>query len=152
VKKQFRKRLVIPVAVALVAIIAVSGIAYAYWTSGGSGTGGAGVGTSTSLTVSQTLPAPSNLVPGGPAKDVTVHVVNPATFSQSFSTVTISVTTLPVGCLVGWFTVTNPTPALTVLGAGASTDVTGGQIQMIESGGNQDPCKGASLGLTFQVT
>ena len=153
-KLQFKKRRLIPVALAILVLVVGSGVAYAYWTSGGSNTGSAGVGTNVPLTVSQTLPAPANLVPGGAAQNVTVHIVNPATFSQSLSAVAITVhaATLPVGCLVGWFTVTNPTIAVPiVLATTASTDQVG-TIKLIESGSNQDACKSATLTLDFLVS
>ena len=153
-KLQIKKRRLIPVAIAMAAVIAVSGVAYAYWSAGGSGTGSAGVGTSQALTVTQTAPAPAGLVPGGAAQNVTVHVVNPATFSQSLNAVAITVhsATLPVGCLAAWFTIVNPTIASPiVLAAGASTDQVG-TIKLIESGTNQDACKSATIALDFAVS
>jgi hypothetical protein len=153
-EKHFSKRRLIPVAAALLAVVCASGVAYAYWTASGSGTGQAGVGTSVSLTVTQNTPYPSNLVPGGAAQNVSVHVVNPATFSQSLSAVAISVhaASLPVGCDILWFTVTNPTIASPiVLAAGASTDQVG-TIRLIESGTNQDACKSATIDLDIAVS
>jgi hypothetical protein len=154
VKLQFKKRRLIPVALAILVLVVGSGVAYAYWSSAGSGPGSAGVGTSQALTVTQTLPLPSNLVPGGAAQNVTVHIVNPATFSQSLSAVAITVhaATLPALCQAGWFTVTNPTIALPiVLATTTSTDQVG-TIKLIESGTNQDGCKGATIQLDFAVS
>jgi len=145
-KLQIKRRRLIPVAIAMAAVIAVSGVAYAFWTASGSGTGSATVGTSQALTVSQTNTV-TGLVPDGVDHDVIVHVVNPATFSQSLNADAISVhqPSLPSGCLVGWFTVTSPTIAppvvLTATGTpGSSADFTG-KIKMTDSGTNQDACK-----------
>jgi hypothetical protein len=153
VEKHSKKRRVLPVAIALVAVIAVSGVAYAWWSSSGNGTGSAGVGTSQALTVSQSGSV-TGLVPNGVDHDVTVHVVNPATFSQSLNAVAISVhaATLPSGCEAAWFTVTNPTitPPV-VITAGNFTDLVG-QIRMTESGTNQDACQGATIDLVFAVS
>jgi hypothetical protein len=153
-EKHSKKRRILPVAIALVAILAISGVAYAYWTSSGTGTGTATVGTSQALTVTQ-FGTVTGLVPDSVPHDVTVRVLNPATFSQSLSAVAISVnaTTLPGGCLAAWFTVTDPTIAAppVVLAAGASTDLVG-QIQMDESGTNQDACQGATIDLDFAVS
>jgi hypothetical protein len=64
----------------------------------------------------------------------------------------VNATTLPGGCLAAWFTVTDPTVAAPlVLAAGASTDLVG-QIQMDESGTNQDACQGATIDLDFAVS
>ncbi len=50
-----KKRRVLPVAIALMAVVALSGVAYAYWSSSGDGTGTAGVAAdSMALTVEQT--------------------------------------------------------------------------------------------------
>lgn len=153
-EKHSKKRRILPVAIALVAIIALSGVAYAYWTSGGSGNGQAVVGTSASLNVSSD--AVSGLVPDGADHAVTVHITNPATFSQSFSAVAISVNagSLPGGCLTTWFTFTQPTvaPLPFVLAAnGGTTDVVG-QIRMLPSADNQDSCKLAHLILDIAVS
>ena len=52
-------------AAALVAVLALGGLAFAYWTQGGSGSGTSSAGTTTAITVNQTG-APSGLYPGGP--------------------------------------------------------------------------------------
>lgn len=152
-KLQFKKRRLLPVALAILVLVVGSGVAYAYWTSGGSNTGSAGVGTSQALTVTQSGTV-TGLVPGGDAQPVTVHVVNPASFSQSLSAVAISVNeaALPAGCQVAWFSVTQPVIGLPVLllGLGSTDEV--GHIQMIDSGTNQDPCQGAALILDLKVS
>ena len=45
-RETVKNRKVISVAIALVAVIAVSGVAYAFWTSSGNGSGSAGAGAS----------------------------------------------------------------------------------------------------------
>jgi hypothetical protein len=153
VKLQFKKRKFIPVAVALVAIIALSGVAYAYWSSTGTGTGSATTGTSVALTAAQTNTI-TGLVPGGSAEvDITVH--NPATFSQSFNAVTIAVTAATGGCDISWFSTTTPTiSGPVVLAAGATTAAyTTGSVSMTDLiGTNQNTCKNSTLTLTFTVS
>jgi hypothetical protein len=157
VKLQFKKRRLLPVALAILVLVVGSGVAYAYWTSGGSNSGSAGVGTSQALTVSQTGSV-TGLVPAGLPQDVTVHVVNPASFSQSLSAVVISVhaASLPTNCLPAWFTVTQPTilSPIVLAATGTAGDSINevGQIQMIDSGTNQNPCQGAALTLDLVVS
>jgi hypothetical protein len=141
-----KKRRVLPVAIALMAIIALSGVAYAYWSSSGTGTGSATVGTSVALTATQTNTI-TGLVPGGSAP-VDVTVTNPATFHQSFTQVVITVTaTSAVGCDPLWFpgsTVTavpNPTVLAAAPGPGNTAALVGSVSMTDLAGTNQDACK-----------
>ena len=156
-----KKRKFIPVAIALMAVIAVSGVAYAFWTSGGSSSGSAGAGTSVGFTVTQTGTVPSGLVPGGAAQNVTVHVVNPASFSQSVTAVAITVTLAgngtdvlgATGCLASWFTIgaaTGPYPF--VLATGANHDFVGTIALTNDLVANQNACKSATIPLTLTVS
>ena len=156
-----KNRKVISVAIALVAVIAVSGVAYAFWTSSGNGSGSAGAGTSVGFTVTQTGTVPAGLVPGGAAQNVTVHVVNPATFSQSVTAVAITVT-LAVngtdvlgapGCLASWFTITPPPgPYPVAIGAGLNHDFVGTIALTNDLVVNQNACKSATIPLTLAVS
>jgi hypothetical protein len=147
-----KKRKFIPVAVALVAIIALSGVAYAYWSSTGGGTGGAGVGSDAGLTVAQTNTI-TGLVPGGSA-NIDITVTNGASFHQSFSTVTISFHTgnPPASCLATWFTLTPPAPGLTILAAGGHVDLVGSIAMSDSPTDNQNSCKNANLVLDLSVS
>jgi hypothetical protein len=150
-----KKRRVLPVAIALMAIIALSGVAYAYWSSSGTGTGSATVGTSELLTAAQVGGPTTGLVPNGSTHNVVVTVHNPASFSQSFAAIAITVhaATLPAGCDPLWFPVVNPTiGAPVVVGAGLTSAQYTGTIAMTDSGTNQDVCQGASITLDIAVS
>ena len=160
-KLQFKKRRFLPVAFAVMAVVALSGVAYAFWTAGGAGTASAGAGTSVGFTVTQGTPLPASLVPGGTAQNVTVHVVNPATFSQSVTAVAITVT-LAVngtdvsgapGCLASWFTFTAaPGPYPFAIGAGLNHDFVGTIALTNDLAVNQNACKSATIPLTLTVS
>jgi len=150
-KKHLSKRRVIVSAFVVLALAIASSVAYAYFSSGGTGPGAAGVGTSTNFTVTQSGTV-TNLLPGGTAQTVTVHVLNPATFKQSLSAIAISIASIDkVGCLTTWFTVTSPVIASPVVLAGAASQDFTGSIAMIEpvTPTNQDVCKNAQITLSF---
>lgn len=150
-KKHLSKKRVVLAAIIAVALAIASGVAYAYWTSSGSGTGTAAASSSSSLTVAQ-VGTVSGLVPGGTAQDVTIRVTNPASFQQALSAVAVTVSSASGTCNAAWFTPTSPTIATPIaLDAGDSTDVVG-QIQMEESGTNQDSCKNATINLAFAAS
>jgi hypothetical protein len=147
-----KKRRVLPVAIALMAIIALSGVAYAYWSSTGTGTGSAGVGNSVPFTVSQTGSV-SGLVPGGTAQDVTVNVSNTAGFSQSVTAITVSVNaTAHPTCLATWFTLVQPSGPYPFAIAGGGNHDFVGTIAMTNDVANQDACKGLTINLDFAVS
>jgi hypothetical protein len=153
VKLQFKKRRLIPVALAILVLVVGSGVAYAYWTSGGSGNDTAGVGTNTPLTVAQTNLI-TGLVPGG-SSAVDVTVTNPATFTQSFTQVVITVTGATGGCDITWFTGSTVTaaPNPSVLAANGGTEALVGSVSMTDlAGTNQNSCKNATLTLHFVVS
>jgi hypothetical protein len=104
-EKHFSKRRLIPVAVALLALVCASGVAYAYWTASGigSGTGKTAVGV-TSLTA--TSAALNEMYPGNSAQPIVITVQNPTTQPVYVTSVSASVTdTGDPGCLAIWFPV-----------------------------------------------
>jgi hypothetical protein len=82
-----KKRVSIPLAV--VGVLAIGGIAYAYWTTSGTGSATGTTGTSTALTVTQTGVV-SGMTPGSPAQAVNYTINNTATTPQYVTTVTIA--------------------------------------------------------------
>lgn len=144
------------------------GLAVAYWTTTGTGTGSGAVGTSTAVTVAQTSTV-SGLVPGGPAADLDFTITNPGAGPQTINSVAISVSgvTKAVGapsgaCTAADFAVTQPNLGGAVelaVGANAMTSGngsggpadTGADVSMINSNGDQNGCKGASLTFTYTV-
>jgi len=139
--------------VALVAMLIVGSVAYAWFSSNGSGSGSASVGTAAdNITVTGT--AAGALYPGG-TTTVSFTASNPATFKQKLSTIHLSSVTAPVGCTNTWFTMNDVSVAAEgVLNAGASNVAltATGTVTMAESGTNQDACKNASLTLAFTTS
>ncbi|TDW93148.1 hypothetical protein EV137_0420 [Kribbella pratensis] len=82
-----KKRVAIPVAV--FAVLAISGIAYAFWTTTGEGTAKGSTGTSTAMTITQdgTVTA---MTPGSAAQPVNYTINNTASTPQYITTVTIT--------------------------------------------------------------
>ncbi len=94
--KRFTFKKTAVVSVASVAVLGISGVAYAYFTSTGQGTGSATTGTSTAFTVSAPAVTSGDLVPsstiGTGVKDtVSYTVTNPSAGNQYLSSVVISV-------------------------------------------------------------
>jgi hypothetical protein len=82
-----KKRVSIPLAV--VAVLAVGGIAYAYWTTTGSGDATGTTGTNSAMTVAQNGVV-SAMTPGSPAQAVDYTITNPAATPQYVTTVSIA--------------------------------------------------------------
>ena len=155
----FKKRRLIPVAIAMVAVIAVSGVAFAYWTATGSGTGSATMATPATVTVTQ-VNTLSAMFPGDSAQTTQVTLHNPST-SQPVHVTNVSisdVTTDKTGCTVADFL---PGVAVTPWGAGGTTiaalgttaTVNGPTIQFFnDPANNQDACKGAAVTVHYSVS
>lgn len=84
-----KKRVSIPLAV--VAVLAVGGIAYAYWTTTGSGDATGTTGTNTAMTITQDGVVTA-MTPGSAAQAVNYTIANSADTPQYVTTVTISKT------------------------------------------------------------
>jgi hypothetical protein len=81
-----------PLVIAVVATIVIgagSGVAYAYFTSSGAGTGSTSTGSMQALTFAIAGTPSASLLPGGPAGDVTLKVVNPNNFAVSLTAVVL---------------------------------------------------------------
>jgi hypothetical protein len=156
-----KKRKIIPVAIALVAVIAVSGVAYAFWTSSGTGSGTGSVANGVSgLVVHQVAPALTAMYPGDVEQTTHVTIENGTTQSVHVTTVSLtSVTTLIAGCTDADFSrgvaVTPWGAGGTDIAAGATTTpaVAGPTIQFFnDPGRSQDACKGAAVTLHFSAS
>jgi hypothetical protein len=145
------------VALGTVVLLAAATGAYAYWTNSGSGSGTAATGTNVAITVTQTS-TPSGLYPGGPTAALSGKFNNTnasAVYVNDVSATITSVTgpniTGPTPCTAADYqlngfpvTVDAQVPSGTAQGAW-----TGGSIQLLESGSNQDGCKSATVNLTY---
>jgi hypothetical protein len=147
------------VLVSTVAILALAGAAFAYFTNSGTGAGSASVGTSSIIQLSS---APvGTLYPGGAAVPVTVNVHNPGAGSQYVGTIsgvvndnTNSTVTTADDCLGSWFVVANVDFNGTLTadnGAAGGTDEGSRNttVSMNDSGTNQDACKLDSMSITW---
>lgn len=144
-----------------VAVVAIAGVAYAYWTAGGSGTGSASAASAqTPLTVNQT----SSLVPmypGDSAQTISGNFTNPNSGPIRVGTVTASIGSVtkdagaPTGtCDASDFTLGSA--AMTVNaevppGTGVGS-FTGATIRFNNKASNQDACKGATVGLAYAIS
>jgi hypothetical protein len=146
-----KKRAVI---LGVVAAMAFSAAAVAYFTTGGSGTGSATVGTSSSALITQT----NTLTALYPATSRTVNldIKNTGSGSQFVNAVhldSIAADAGHAGCDVSSsganaaFTMAD-VPVGETLAAGATTSKSG-SLAMNDTGVSQDSCQGASLTLTF---
>jgi hypothetical protein len=149
-------------AIGLIAVSAtVAG--YAYWTSSGSGSGSASVGTDTPWQVDVGAAAGGPLTPGGPTQTVGYTVTNNSTGNQYLAGVTVSVAESdgsawdgPGNCSAADFSINgaaagtpvNHTALSQTFGGGGSgsSSVT---VQMVDTGGNQNDCRLATVPLRF---
>jgi hypothetical protein len=149
-----RKRLAV-LAVAAVLVLGGGAAAFAFWTSAGGGSGAATPGTSTAFTVASTAATGVALVPGGTAQSVGFTVTNPGTASQALNLVAVTVantdgtawTAVP-GCSAADYTIGTPVVTYgTMLGGSNKTGTV--SVTMIDTGVNQDACKGVAVPLYF---
>lgn len=142
--RALRKRTLISALVAAFALLgAIS--AYAYWTTGGSGSGTATAGTTTdNLTI--TSPSVAGITPGS-STPVTVTVTNPNSYSVHVDTVSTVITTSDVGCLPGDFTFPPQVMNTTIASLGTASFTQ--SLLFADTAANQDPCKGATVTLTY---
>ena len=147
------------VTISTAVILAASTGAIAHWTVHGSGGGAAASGVSTSVTITQTT-TPNGLFPGGPPADLAGAfdnandgpvVVDSVSATVSSITRTVAAINAALPCLAADYqlsgfpaTVATPIPSGTNVGSWS-----GGSIQLLDSGANQDGCKGATVNLAY---
>ncbi len=153
-RKSIRKRIIVPIAV--VAALAVAGLAAAYFTSGGTGSGTATVGSDSGVTISP-VTFDNTIYPG---VSTTVHfTVNNASgktaakvgkvVADTSGGNTNGISGLPQGCPAADFHF-NDVTLNTEIAANGSTATTG-TLAMDDTSVNQDACKGASPVLHLKV-
>jgi hypothetical protein len=142
--------------VGAVAMLAIAGVAYAYWTTSGTGTGSGTTGTSHSVSVDQ-VGTISDMTPGSPAQAVDFKITNADSTNQFIQSVTVSIASVTAPnadathpCDAGDFTVVQPNAIHDDLTPGAHTySPSGATLAMKNTAGNQDGCKGATVNLAF---
>lgn len=158
-----KQRKFIAVAVALVAVIAVSGVAYAYWTAGGTGGGSAKAADSVSTLKANGPTSLTSMFPGDAAQTISGTFDNPNAAETWVTSVTVSITVTeasgaPSGtCDATDFDLVNPVATVNALiptGAGQGTWgnlATHPTIQFHNKASNQDACKGATVNFTYTI-
>jgi hypothetical protein len=140
-----------------VVVLAAACGAYAYWTNGGSGSGSAATGTNNAIVITQTS-TPTGLYPGGSpaalagkfnntnAGPVHVNEVNATLSSVTGPNITVGTPCTVDDYVLDGFPVQVDADVTSGTAVGAWS---GGSIAMVESGANQDGCKGATINLTY---
>jgi hypothetical protein len=144
-------------AIAAVAVVALAGVAAAYWTQGGSGVGSAGTGNTVGITVNQTSVI-GGLFPGGPAQSLSGNFNNPNAGNVYVGTVTAIVQpgwtsqtdlTKPK-CTAADFVIGGSAPVNAEIAPGNGVGAWSGlTIAMTDSATNQDNCKGLSVPVNY---
>lgn len=142
------------IVVAAVASVALSAVAFAYFTANGSGTGSATVGTATAITITQTNTLGA-LYPET-SQSVSLDIKNPGSGSQFVGDVHLDSITTDAAHASCVTTTSGTNPAFTMadvsvqdtLAAGATSSKTG-SLKMNDTGVSQNGCQGAPLTLHF---
>jgi hypothetical protein len=159
--RRFMKKRV-ALALSVVAVLAITGSAIAYFSGSGSGNGSASVGSSAGFAVTVSSDSSGALLPGYGSETLTYSVKNKSNGYQNLSATSVAVAhdaagnivhngTSVSGCMASWFTATDTPPAYGNLAGGAS--VSGSvSVTMQDSGTNQDPCQGATPDITVSAS
>lgn len=132
---------------ATIATVAISGAAFAYFTTPGAGDGTGTTGTSTALVIHGT--AATTLYPGT-SSTVSFTVDNASTGHQYVNTISLTNVTTDVAhssCAVADFTMPTVTAHQDVASGNGTAITATGTITMANTAVSQDACKGAPLTL-----
>jgi hypothetical protein len=146
----------------VIAAVAITGVALAYWTAGGSGSGSASAaGTQSPLTANQTSTL-SAMYPGDSPQTLAGNFTNPNPGPIHVGTVTASIASVtkaagaPAGtCDATDFTLSNATMTVNAeVPAGSNAGSwSGATIQFNDKpAANQDACKGATVNLSYAIS
>jgi hypothetical protein len=135
-----------------VAVLAVAGIAVAYWTTTGSGSGSGKVAASNgTLTLHGEITG--ELTPGG-SSPVAFTADNPNSSSEQVGTVhavvSIDKAHAEEGCKASDFTINDVVESQVIAAKGSGVSLAhDGSISMADTEANQDGCKGATISLAL---
>lgn len=133
-----------------VAVLAVAGIAVAFWTTTGSGEGSGKVAASNgTLTLHGTIT--NALTPGG-SSPVAFTADNAGSSSLQVGTVhaVVSIDEAHSGCKASDFTIADTEEGQVIAPHATNVSLTnGGTIKMADSAANQDACQGATISLAL---
>lgn len=154
--RHLKRRHVFGVAMALVAALALSGVAFAYWTATGGGTGNANAAAGVDdVTVTAN---PLTAMYPGDSQGLTGLFTNGNTIGVYITSMTVSIDSITsVGtCTFGTagsdFQILNPTVNVAGVLPVGTTAWAGPTIVFNDQDYNQDGCKGATVNLTFTIT
>ncbi|MFC7503562.1 hypothetical protein ACOACQ_02190 [Nocardioides sp. CPCC 206347] len=136
------------------ALVITAGAAFAYWTSNGSDDATAQVADENAWTVlidDASIGDTGTLTPDGDIDNVTFTISNDEEGTKQITAVTATVATTAAGCSDADFAITNLTDLVGDDVAGGGSVSGSFDIQMIDTGSNQDGCKGATLTYTVDV-
>jgi hypothetical protein len=142
--KIMRKRVLIP---ASIAVLAVAGAAFAYFSSTGSGTGTGTVGSSSAVTLHASVA--SNLYPGT-SSSVSFTVDNPSPGHEQVGTISLASVTTDAGhsgCSMSDFTMPDVVANQDFPNGNGQAVTAHGTLTMANTSSNQDACQGAPLTL-----
>jgi len=146
-----------------VAMMAVAGVAFAYFSSTGSGTGSATVGTAAAWEVTVAAPTGGPLFPGSGTDTLVYYVKNNSAGPLTLNTVTAKLRESgglvysggnpAAGCYASWFTVGNSHGALPYSVAG-STYIEGSATVALNEVAteNQNACQGVAPEVTVEAS
>jgi len=149
-RKLVKKRTALTLSV--VAVLAVAGLAIAYWTTTGSGEGSGAVASSNgTLTLHGTIS--NELTPGG-SSPVAFTADNANSSSEQVGTVhavvSIDKAHAEAGCEASDFTIADTAENQTIAAGGKAVALAKeGSIAMADTNSNQDACKGATISLAL---
>jgi hypothetical protein len=149
-RKFMKKRTVI---LGLVAALAGTGLAVAFWTQAGSGSGTGTVGTTGTITLTGTVA--SGIYPSGTAA-VTLTAANSGSAPVKVQTVSqngaVTFDAGHAGCSAADFSMPTVTENISVPGNAVAQALTAGVLSMANTGVAQDACKGATITITLAST
>jgi len=146
---RLKKKSKMIIAVAAIAGIASSGVAYGYWTNAGTGSGTATTGTNVPITVYQTSSVTA-LYPGGPTQTLSGDFNNTNAGATYVSSVSAALGTLPSGCVAADFTIAGTATVNANVVSGNHVGTWSGlTIQMNNTGVNQNACKISTIPLVL---
>jgi hypothetical protein len=135
-----------------VAVLAVAGIAVAYWTTSGSGSGSGAVASSNGTIVLHGT-ITNQLTPGG-SSPVAFTADNANSSSEQVGTVhavvSIDETHAKAGCEASDFTIADTAESQVIAANSSAVALAhGGTISMADTTSNQDACQGATISLAL---
>jgi len=150
--RKYSKKTYIIAGAAAAAIAVGGGAAYAFWTNSGSGDGSATTDHTNQFLVTVDNLTNGDLSPNGPSDHVTFTVKNVDSGAESIASAVATVSgTNKVGCTSADFNITGTTVTTGTIASGATVNGSF-DIQMIDTGVNQDACQNATVNLHVAVS